>query len=111
MANIKNEVTIKLGSNTYKLRASMNAVYEIEERFNKSLAELTLLELANYKIRSDGLRAILIAGIRGADGVIDEEQIDSDIEQHGIAGTTNEISVFLTQAFSGSPVSPANKKK
>ena len=110
MANtLRNEIDLKLGSKNFKLRASFNAICEIEDHFDKSLAEITINDLGNGKMKAAGLKAIILAGIRGAGSTATEEEVEEGIVETGIVETTNSLVSFLSQAFAGAPTSTKKK--
>lgn len=111
MANpARNEIEIKLGSNTYKLRATFEAIAEMEDYLNCSLGEI-LLAMPYGKTRMSQLKAIIMFGCVGANFKYDETKLEEDLLEAGIANTTQAVAPFLSQAFKGVPMPTTIEKK
>lgn len=110
MANShRNEIEITLNGNTYKLRATFEAIAEMEDYMDCSLGEL-LLKMPYGKLRIRELKGILIYGCEGAKFKVSESQIEDDLLGAGISEATQAIAPFLAQAFKGVPATPVEKK-
>lgn len=107
----RNEVEIKLHETTYKLRATFEAIAEMEEYMDCSLGEL-LLKMPYGKLRLKELKGIIMYGCHGAKFKVTEEQIEDDLVNTGISDATQAIAPFLAMAFKGVPkTTPVEKKE
>jgi NADH:ubiquinone oxidoreductase subunit F (NADH-binding) len=101
MANpFRNELETQLGSTTYTLRASFEAIAQIENHLDKSLGEV-LLDMSQGKTRISQIKAIVQCA---STKDVDEAQLEQDLMDAGINAAIQAVGPFLGQAFKGTPV-------
>ena len=111
MANkLRNEVDAKFGSKTYKLRATMEAIAEIEDVLDMSIPEV-VNAIQNGKIRLHQLRTVFCQGVKASGGTISDEQFSEGLEQSGLAKLAEYVMKFCLNYANGAPTDPEKKEQ
>ena len=96
----RNEHTVKLDEREYLLRATFGALVEMEQKTGMALPKM-IEQIGENNLSINHLKAILVAGVKGAEGSIDEKQLEADIVNAGLAVTTKAVVEFLLKSTFG----------
>lgn len=104
----KNEVEAKLADKTIKLRATFQAIAEIEEAFDLPLFKIVMEKLNNADMRVNQIVDVYEIGSRAAEAPVSREEIQELIVEAGTVEAIGNLVPFLTNAFAGGK--PTKKK-
>jgi len=112
MANsTRNEQTIKLGNATLSLRATFQAIAEIEDQFDQSIASLTIDTIVKGKATISQLKSILEIANSHSSKPVTETELEDAMEEAGISEITKVTTEFLNQVFTGAPTAKKAPEK
>jgi hypothetical protein len=113
MANNKhrNEIDIVLGVETYTLRATFSALVEVENVVGMSILAYIQKVEANHNVMMEDAHGIILAGIKGAGGDIDPDDLEASMVEEGTAGSAGSAVSFLVLAIHGGKVFEEESKK
>lgn len=95
MANpFRNECAVILNGSPYILRATFGALVEIEELVGKPIPKI-MEDISEANMSLTNLKAILVAGIKGAEGSYDENKLEEDIAEAGLVALSAGVCDFL----------------
>jgi len=97
----RNELTVTLGDKSYLVKPTFNFIAQIEDYFDAPLTEIVLSKLQSGRIKIAEIATIIAAGIEGAGGKADHEEIREAIADVGTLVAIDAIAQLLTNSFSG----------
>lgn len=89
-----------LDGREYLLRATFGALVEIESVTGTSIPKL-MEQIGENDLSISHVKGILMAGIKGAEGKINEAELEADIANAGIAVTSRGVIEFLLKSTFG----------
>lgn len=107
----RNELTVILGDKTYLVKPTFNFIAQIEDYFDEPLTEIVLGKLQTGRIKVSEIATIIAAGIEGAGGTPDLEEIKEAIADAGTIVAIDAIAQLLTNSFSGPKINTKSTDK
>lgn len=96
----RNEHTVKLDGREYLLRATFGCLVEIEQATGYSIPKL-MEHIGDNDLSVSHVKAIIKAGIKGAGGTVDDQQLEADIVNAGLGPTSQGVIAFLLKSTFG----------
>lgn len=107
----RNELVIKLGDKEFLVKPTFNFIVAIEEYFDLPMTSIVLDRLRSGRVKAHELATIVAAGVEGAGGKVDLEEIQEAIFDAGTLRATESISELLVTCFSGPKINKQDDKK
>ena len=99
MANpLKAQIDIRLAGNDYKVRLTIDAIIQIEEKLNCGILKL-ITRIAASDVRMKDLIGVLTPALRGGGNNITEKEVKKIVGDAGIINTTKVVAELLAQSL------------
>ena len=99
MANpLKAQIDIRLAGNDYKVRLTIDAIIQIEEKLNCGILKL-ITRIADSDVRMKDLIGVLTPALRGGGNDMTDKEVKKIVGDAGIINTTKVVAELLAQSL------------
>ena len=107
---LKGQIEVKLGSNTYKARLTVDAIITIETTVGCGIIKLAQ-KMADADIRLTDLITVLVQALRGGGNDFTEKDISKIIQDVGIIEATRCVAELITKSLQADSEEDATEGK
>ena len=107
---LKGQIEVKLGSETYKCRLTMNAIMEIEDACNCGIIKLAT-KMAEADIRMSEIINVLHPAIRGGGNDLSRNDIIKIVQDAGVLNSTTAVANLLSLSLTDNSKEEADEGK
>ena len=107
---LKGQIEVKLGSQTYKCRLTIDSLVKIEDELDTGILELAQ-NISQAKVRIRTLLVVLRHALRGGGNDFDEKKVGQIISDIGIVSASTEVAKLLVSTLNDNDSDEEDKKK
>ena len=107
---LKGQMTVKIGSEEYTCRLTVDSLIKIENTLDKGIIQLTQ-RLSEADVRVNDIAVVLLHALRGGGNNVDDKAVKKIIQDNGIVPVCSAVAQLLVSTLSDTSAEEDGKKE